>query len=340
MYDPFASSAYEYSPDYKSFYNFESNNYDYILGEIGTISEKREVNAVSLDHVIEIEDLVPPYFLSIDTEGSEYDVLLGSEETIKSNVVALVLETQFNPVFKEQKLFGEISKLLHEWGFYLVNFNLHSGASPFRGCIGTRAEGFQLTGDAFFLRRIDNLRTISDPVKRRIMLNKLAFISFIYNQCEYGQQCLIENTIPSDHSSADQNQMMYLNFLREIKAQLEKMPKVYPPTFSSKYPSFAHSQRRFQVLADEVERLDTVSLKFKIKMKLKGYPRLYSLIKTLNMTRYRLNNILFQTYCFVLRPFISYTEFEKIYVKYGLISHANVLKKTRFMQTKQIARRN
>lgn len=330
-YDPYTSSFYELNPDYKA-YNFFYSDHDYILSQAAKTMERRCLNAVSMDSIFERKDisLPPPDFLSIDTQGAEYEILQGAKEALKSDVLALVIETEFHPIYKDQKLFGDLTKLLSDYGFDFAKFLSIQEMSAFRAPVGLRGGGFQVSADALFLRKIDTVVKSSDSDSRRfIMLRKLAFIAAVFNQFEYGLECLRQSKEAADNSAGSQRDPDYLSFLRDLEDAIAQMPQAYPATFISKFRSFQMSKSRFEKAA-----LDTArhSMPEWIKQILRQMPIVYPLLK---YTRAAFNNF-FKLFCQMAlcleAVFCASTKVEKIFLKYGLISQAKLLKKNRIIQ--------
>src|SRR5206468_7179825 len=57
-------------------------------------------------------------FLKLDTQGAELDILRGGERVLAS-VRALEVEVEFNPIYLNQPLFGDIDRFLRDRGFVL-----------------------------------------------------------------------------------------------------------------------------------------------------------------------------------------------------------------------------
>lgn len=184
-YDPYTSSLYDSNPDYNSYYYFYGDH-DYLWSEATKAMEKRHIEVVTIDSIFQSNKcpIPPPDFLSIDTQESEYEILLGAKETLKSGIVVLVIEAEFHPVYKGQKLFGDLVKLLSDYGFNFVRFlDIHE-MSPFRAPYWFRGKGFHTFSDALFFKRIDNIDIDNyekDEVTRYLMLQKLTFIAIIFN---------------------------------------------------------------------------------------------------------------------------------------------------------------
>ncbi len=232
-YDPFTSSIYGMNPDYSSYYSF-INGHDYIISEVTKVMETRPIETVTMDSILQVDSIPTPDILSIDTQGSEYDILVGARETVKSSVLAMILETVFHPINQSNIVFGDLVKLLAGQGFHFVRFLSIDEASPFRGSIGLRGQGFHMAGDVLFLKKIED-------IDNELMLWKLAFIAIVFNQFEYGLACLRQ----SKGLAKQAEEPVYIRFLRELMTSMGKMQEIFPYTFTTLYPSFESSNARF-----------------------------------------------------------------------------------------------
>lgn len=82
------------------------------------VNKKVDIEVHRLDKIIEREQLPYPDFLQIDTQGFEFEVLMGSAN-ILSQVSAIELEAQMYLLYIGQKLFADIHDFLTERGFIL-----------------------------------------------------------------------------------------------------------------------------------------------------------------------------------------------------------------------------
>lgn len=328
-YDPTSSSLYSYNPAYGSFYFF-CYNHDFVVSETMRTMEKRELEVVTLDHLFNTGaiQVSPPDFLSMDVQGAEYDILQGAENILEKNVLALVMETWFHPVYQGQKVFGDISQFLSDRGFYFVKFLKTTEYSPYRSPVGLRGEGFQVFSDALFLRRIDSLEAL-DKERAQIdnMLTKLAFIAIVYGQFEYGMECL-RRIKKEDGSRYAPDDSVYGRFLHDLYNSAALMKPRYPKTFAEKY-SFEVSKQRFA--GRESLRKETVGGEQKQTLRVRLwlryiYPHIYSIAELYEFVMYRL-----------WAPIASVVFFnspvERVLHRYGLKKQAKQLKKARMVQT-------
>ncbi len=296
-YDPFTSSLRELNTDYGGYYQ-RLGDHDYVFAESFGSVETREVETISLDEVIaQNPSLPPPNFLSLDTQGSEHEILLGASKVLKSDVVATVVEVEFSALYKGQKTFGDILALLSERGFQFVRFLVGAQVSPYRGPTGLRADGFHLFDDALFFRRVSDIEALDASVRHRwLLLNKLAFVSIVYRQFEYALQCLeaIHRLDDGAQTSFAGTEPSYIVFLQELWAEIEKMPKIYPRSFAEKY-SIAESKARFTTLRPKK-----------------------NVVVNLSVTA---------------KTFAMHSHIETLLVKYGFSDLSNVLRYNRFAES-------
>lgn len=247
-YDPFTNSLLEFNPDYGAFY-YHSSDHDYVFAEAAREVEKRNVEICPLDRLLDkYSPAVPmPNFLSVDTQGSEYQILLGAKGALSSHVVAVAVEVEFHRIYKEQKLFGDILELMDESGFHFVKFIApRQPVSPYRAPIGLRGDGFHLYDEALFLRKVPALEALeADAGTRNLLLKKLAFVSIVYKQIEYALQCLeAARKFAGDSGNGDKDEPAYLSFLGDLEIEINKVPREWPRSFASKF-TLADSKARF-----------------------------------------------------------------------------------------------
>ena len=301
------------------------------MGETAKTIEKRDVELVTIDDIFKSKGLTLPQpdFLSIDVEGGEYGVIMGARKTMNSNILAIHTEVTFHPFRKDQKSFGELCDLLTGYGFYFAMFSnaddriLMEEMSPYRYPIGLRGSGFHTLSEALFLRKIDFVEETFPESSRYFSLRKLAFIAMVFNQIEYGLECLkrsrlIEHkNIPDEFSATN-----YAQFLGELEGIVDKQPQLFPQTFKSKY-TFEKSKARFT--------LEGATWREKTKALLSKTP----IILNLSLPIYRIIIRIKNKIVLCAKTFTSgHSEFEKKFIKYGLTPQASIIRKKRISQSK------
>lgn len=326
-YDPTSSSVFRLNPDYKSFYFF-SYNHDFIASDSLHIMEEREVDVVTADGLLEkASDVLPPDFLSMDVQGAEYGILEGARDALNKNVLGLLIETAFHPLYKDQKMFCDVSRFLSDRGFYFVKFLRFMEYSPHRAHIGFRGEGFQIFADALFLRKTESIGdSTENDLVMHTMLRKLAFISIIFNQFEYGLQCL---ELSRDKKREYQNKfgdICYYSFLEELEGRLSEMAPKYPRIFSEKY-TFDVSKRRFECRSSLMEKMPDGKRTLREELWLKYvYPNIYFIA---DIYEFLIGRIWSGIAFFILPN----SPVEKVLRKYGLKKQFRLLKRNRAIQS-------
>jgi FkbM family methyltransferase len=329
-YDPYSSSIYPFNHRYAKYYFAPSTHNIYhgpdcLIGDSFKTVRQIELNTTTLDHLVyKGSELPPPDYLSIDTQGSEMSILEGSEKILSSTVLVVQLEVEFHQLYKEQPLFGDISKLLDSFNFNLVDLELFSNLYPIRGRSGFRGKGYAAHGEALFLRNPD---TISCP----IMLKKLAFISTVYGQFETAQQCLmLLNSKKFDFKirMAETKKLKYLDFLEDLEQVVKLLPMRSAPLFSDIYTSF-DSEARFKESGIKSDKA--------WKQYLKGIPSIVFCVRFIKKLFYKIivlkikfkiqSNILFKK---------SGSNIEKLLLEYEMYDQYYIAMKNRILDNEKV----
>ena len=199
--NPYASSNLRPNPEYDTYYcevalageidgiSMQDTRYDAVYGNENKVVEVRDVMIHALDTLVrdgKVAGNLMPDFLSLDTQGSELDILRGAQTTLHDQCVALATEIEFHPMYEGQALFSGIFDFALSHGFYFAGFTYLQEISPKRMPIGARAKGFLAFGDALFLRRIDSVNSIAGSSdEQHLMLLKLAFVALNFGYLEY-----------------------------------------------------------------------------------------------------------------------------------------------------------
>jgi FkbM family methyltransferase len=199
--NPYASSNLKPNPEYDTYYcevalageidgiSMQGARYDAVYGNENKVVEVRDVMIHALDTLVregKVAGNLMPDFLSLDTQGSELDILRGAQTTLHDHCVALATEIEFHPMYEGQALFSGIFDFALSHGFYFAGFTYLQEISPKRMPIGARAKGFLAFGDALFLRRIDRVNSIAGSSdEQHLMLLKLAFVALNFGYLEY-----------------------------------------------------------------------------------------------------------------------------------------------------------
>ena len=154
--------------------------------EIASLKSIGSVETVSLDRFTADQQITDIDFIKIDIQGAELDVFQGGRKALR-DLVALVTEVEFVPVYLDQPLFGDVCRFLSEQGLMFHKFMGLAGRT-LRPTIANDDPNFaiqHLWGDAMFVRDVPTLAQLS-PRK----LLKLAVLSYMYESSDLTIHCL------------------------------------------------------------------------------------------------------------------------------------------------------
>jgi len=242
----YASSNLEPNSDYSKYYcelhldgevdgvMLQNAVYDVVYGNDNSVVEVRDVDIRALDSLMKAGEApfgLAPDFLSLDTQGSELNILKGGAQTFHDHCVSLATEVEFHPMYKGQPLFSAIFDFALRHGFHFVGFTYLQEISPNRLPLGARAKGVLAFGDALFFRNIDSVRSIARSQNQLyLMLLKLAFIALNFGYLEFALQAIDA----ADDAKPDVNLRHRLlardcyRLLYELKKAVGELPAHFP----------------------------------------------------------------------------------------------------------------
>ena len=80
-----------------------------------------QVDTVSLDYFVKAANIDRIDFIKIDVQGAELEIFRGGERSLK-DVVAIVTEVEFEPIYVGQTIYEDVSIYLREQGFAFHKF--------------------------------------------------------------------------------------------------------------------------------------------------------------------------------------------------------------------------
>lgn len=206
-----------FHPTTNSLYKFNEEFYDYnfvdnpLYGEYSFGDACKNVATVDLD-MLSFEDALKEInlsvdYLSLDVQGAEYDIIEGAKEVITKDCIGIQLEVEFVKLYREQKVFADITTLMDSMGFELIELGAYGRCAPISVPIGFRGSEQPLYAEAVFLKKLDN---ISDKEQ----LSKAAFFALIYKKLGL---CLKYLTILENYNFSGTNESrLYKKCLQNI----------------------------------------------------------------------------------------------------------------------------
>ncbi len=136
-----------------------------------------EITTVSLDEFARANALEPVDFIKIDVQGAELEIFEGGVEAMR-NVLFIVCEVEFVPLYRGQPLFGDIDACLRKRGMMLQKFLGMAGRvmKPLTRQGSPEFPAQFMWTDAVFVRDLLDLAPLADE-----QLLKLAVLLDIYD---------------------------------------------------------------------------------------------------------------------------------------------------------------
>lgn len=246
--DRYRSSILPLVPDFARRYAFDPQFGWDTDPESTEVVERLELETITLDAVMKRdgEALPAPDYLSIDTQGTELEILQGGLEALTENVLAVFVEVGFAPTYEGQPMFSALEAFLRERGFTLASLEVFPAQARTRERvpIGFRGAGFIDSGEALFLR--DPRNGLPGAANQDLALAKLAAIAFMHGFPHETFALLdqlggerLARLVDGAHESVG-----YLAFLAEFRSIMNSQARVYPMLYSHVLGA-EHSAARF-----------------------------------------------------------------------------------------------
>jgi FkbM family methyltransferase len=119
--------------------------------------KKTKMAVDTLDNLFSNSSRLKSDFIKLDTQGSEYEILTGGEELLKTSVLGAFIEIEFIQLCENQRVFGEVDILMRSLGFEFISF---VGASHWRSEAARTYRNSNsrfLSGNVFYVKRCDQL---------------------------------------------------------------------------------------------------------------------------------------------------------------------------------------
>ena len=210
---------------------------DYWLREAFAVRAVERLAVHNLDELLADERVTAaPDLLSLDTQGSELDILVGAERAL-AGAVGVIAEVEFLPMYAGQPLYGEIARHLVNRGFLFAQFGKSLDVAFARLPLGARGRRFMATCDAVFLRDPRSVLVLADrtPAEKKLILRKLAFVSVVQGFLEHALfALLVESDDPAVRDANLNADTAWLRFVADFHAAASGGDGQYPPTYAEK----------------------------------------------------------------------------------------------------------
>ncbi|MEO8039527.1 MAG: FkbM family methyltransferase [Betaproteobacteria bacterium] len=257
----YGSSLLEVNPDVGALYVCAHwIDHDYSIRDALSPISSRTMHTETLDSLIDsTTPAIPlPDFLSLDTQGSELEILRGAPRALDS-AMCIVSEVEFLPLYKDQPLFGDVCRHLTDRGFVFSKFFPILAGNPYRAPLGLRGETIPVTTDALFLRNPHAVLTSSrDPFEKHLALRKLMFFSIIYGFFDHALWAVeAERDVGSPSRGVIKPEENWYQFVEDFLEVARGFPPIFPQTFSEhQLHGEPGKQASIRHIVDNVERID------------------------------------------------------------------------------------
>lgn len=155
--------------------------------QVAYLKDETEIDTITLDTFVDKYNIVDIDFIKIDVQGAELDIFKGSKNILK-NVIKIICEVEFVPLYENQPLFGDVCNFLKQYDFMFNKFKGLNGRTlkPLIPNEGPNAMSQCMWSDAVFIHDIEKLQNLSDE-----KLLKLSLLSAIYNSIDLAYFCLL-----------------------------------------------------------------------------------------------------------------------------------------------------
>lgn len=244
--NPFASSILPFNQEFSNYFHHEYEEFDSSLEEMYRVEKQIQVDSFSLDDLIEKKAIPGIDFLSLDTEGSEYQCLKGAQNAITNQIVGVQVEVNFVELFKGGNRFVDIDKFLTGKGLFLAQLETFDSILSRRIPAKFRARKIPLQGEALYFLNPDYVESQAPEIFVH-KLEKLAFSLIVFGYIDIAYQAL-ERIISKGY---DFNQKLsYQQFLNEFYRRIRDDGSPLPELWHEKYSS---AEIKSQSLAERVD---------------------------------------------------------------------------------------
>jgi FkbM family methyltransferase len=234
--DRYTSSYLKPNNKYFNYYQ-EIDGSDALVAESLKMEKIIKLKTYSIDNLIKSKKIEPSDLISLDTQGSEYEILKGMNKNLINQIVGIKIEISFVQVYKNSKIFADIDKLLTKKNFFLAELNTYNDKLPYSNKLKIRISKFlrgrflPLQGEALYLLRPESLSIKKKNSSHK--LKKLAFCLIAYGFTDMAFLCLSMKKINyNKNSEIDKFLHQFKKIITDLK---EEIPDLWQPKKGDNY---------------------------------------------------------------------------------------------------------
>ena len=153
--------------------------------EVAKLQAEYPIKVTSLDSFVKNHQIDTIDFVKIDVQGAELDIFKGGVKALE-DVVLIVTEVEFVPLYIDQPLIGDICQYLMKQG-YMLHKLFEFGSRSLKPVVlqNDPYSGSQiLWADAIFIKDLTKLSSLSSD-----SLLKLGLLAFMYGSSDLTYHC-------------------------------------------------------------------------------------------------------------------------------------------------------
>lgn len=153
------------------------------------VSSRKKMAVDTMDRQLAARGLVDVDFIKLDTQGTELQVLKGSETTLRrAPVFGLQIEVEFVEIYQGQSLFPDVDNFVRERGFQLFDIRTCYWKRAVAQAVGG-PKGQLIWGDALYLRGLEEFFTdierLEEPDHKTAKALKAISVCLLYGYLDY-----------------------------------------------------------------------------------------------------------------------------------------------------------
>ena len=147
------------------------------------VRDAATVETVSLDRFSEEHGLGPVDFIKLDVQGAELEVMQGGTGVLR-DVLALVSEVEFHPIYQDQPLFGDVAGFLRGCGldYHKLLNSHHRALKPLLLRNSLEAGSQHVYSDAMFVMNQERMDRLPEErwLKAALLLDAYESVDWAY----------------------------------------------------------------------------------------------------------------------------------------------------------------
>lgn len=199
-----------------------------------------DIELNTIDSLVMSKQIHSIDFLSIDAQGAELDIINGASQVLSDTIIGVLCEVEFSEIYANQPLFCDIQSRLRKENFRLCQIynNQNWNIYPFQK--GLMGEGFNIVGEALFLKNHDamvghdSISKVSRDILKAYAVKclKLAAIAVVFDQLDVALKIiktLQDCRLISLDTLANKVDVMYIKLLSDLTNTAKDIERSKPP---------------------------------------------------------------------------------------------------------------